>query len=120
MGTLYQRPEIADWPEGGAGAIQQDRSGSELAAGPSDQLLATQVRQSDERAFVTLVRRYDRAIARLAYRVRRLPLFGPNILFRLPACPNLLKPLKSLLHFHNFSRIEPHHHITQLQHPTFS
>ena len=32
---------------------------------PSDQLLAAQVRQGDERAFVTLVRRYERILARL-------------------------------------------------------
>ena len=32
---------------------------------PSDQLLAAQVRQGDERAFVTLVRRYERVLARL-------------------------------------------------------
>ena len=32
---------------------------------PSDQLLATRVRQGDERAFVTLVRRYERVLARL-------------------------------------------------------
>ena len=32
---------------------------------PSDQLLAAQVRQGDERVFVTLVRRYERVLARL-------------------------------------------------------
>ena len=32
---------------------------------PSDQLLASQVRQGDERAFVTLVRRYEQVLARL-------------------------------------------------------